>query len=415
MNLFAFRFASRSRHAFHRAFVAALALTLFAGAYASPASAAGPVRRSAPTISGTPPTSVAAGATYSFTPTASAGRYRFLRFTIANRPAWATFNAFSGRLSGKPTTAATTSNIVISVSDGFSSASLPAFSITVTGGTAANRPPTISGSPATTVVAGSAYSFKPAASDPDGNTLTFSVQNKPSWASFSTSTGALTGTASSSQLGTYSAIVIGVSDGKAAASLASFNITVTAQAPASSPPTITGTPPTSVTAGSAYSFTPTAKGSSGSTLAFSIQNKPGWASFNASTGALSGTPLAANVGANSGIVISVSDGKSSASLSAFTITVTAASGGTATGSATVTWVAPTQNSDGSALTNLAGFHVYYGTSSTNLKNMATASGGGTASYSLGGLTSGTWYFGVKSFTNAGVESDLSSVGSKTIQ
>jgi hypothetical protein len=57
-----------------------------------------------------------------------------------------------------------------------------------------NSAPVITGTPATAVTAGSAYSFIPAASDGDGDTLTFSIVNKPSWASFSTSTGELSGT-----------------------------------------------------------------------------------------------------------------------------------------------------------------------------------------------------------------------------
>ena len=88
----------------------------------------------------------------------------------------------------------------------------------------ANSPPVISGLPITSAVAGGSYSFAPTASDPDGNTLTYSISNKPSWASFNTSTGALTGTAVA---GTYSNIVISVIDGNGgSASLSAFTITV---------------------------------------------------------------------------------------------------------------------------------------------------------------------------------------------
>ena len=50
------------------------------------------------------------------------------------------------------------------------------------------------------------------------------------------------------------------------------------------------------------------------TLGFTIQNRPSWASFDTATGRLSGTPTSANVGAFNNIVISVSDGRASASL-----------------------------------------------------------------------------------------------------
>ena len=92
--------------------------------------------------------------------------------------------------------------------------------------TTSNGAPVISGSPADTVVAGSTYRFRPSASDPDGDTLSFRVSNKPAWASFSTSTGRLSGTPGSGQVGTYTGIIITVSDGQDTASLPAFTITV---------------------------------------------------------------------------------------------------------------------------------------------------------------------------------------------
>jgi hypothetical protein len=85
---------------------------------------------------------------------------------------------------------------------------------------------TISGTPATTAIAGTAYSFTPSASGPNGNTLTFSVTNKPLWASFSISSGELSGTPTSA--GTYSGIVISGSDGASSAALPAFGITAAA-------------------------------------------------------------------------------------------------------------------------------------------------------------------------------------------
>ena len=162
------------------------------------------------------------------------------------------------------------------------------------GGT--NQPPTISGTAATNVTSGQAYAFQPTASDPDGQTLTFSIAGKPSWATFNSATGLLSGTPAAANAGRYANIVISVSDGTASASLGAFSITVSAppnNPPSNTPPTISGTPATSVIAGQAYSFAPTASDPDGQTLAFGIANKPSWASFNVSTGRLSGTPAAA--------------------------------------------------------------------------------------------------------------------------
>ncbi len=86
-------------------------------------------------------------------------------------------------------------------------------------------------------------------------------------------------------------------------------------------PTISGTPVTSVTAGQKYSFTPTAQGPAGTTLTFAISNKPTWAVFSASSGALSGTPADTNSGTYSNVSISVSDGSATSALPPFSINV----------------------------------------------------------------------------------------------
>ena len=74
-----------------------------------------------------------AGQPYSFQPVASDPDGQALTFGISNKPAWATFDPATGRLSGTPTAAnvGTAGNIVIAVSDGQASATLPAFNITV--------------------------------------------------------------------------------------------------------------------------------------------------------------------------------------------------------------------------------------------------------------------------------------------
>ena len=93
--------------------------------------------------------------------------------------------------------------------------------------TTGNTAPKISGSPTQTVVENTQYYFKPKSSDADGHTLTFSIANKPGWATFSKSTGKLSGTPSASHVGTYAGIKISVSDGRVTSSLPKFGITVT--------------------------------------------------------------------------------------------------------------------------------------------------------------------------------------------
>jgi len=299
---------------------------------------------------------------------------------------------------------------VITVSDGAGgSASLDPFSITVS---AVNRAPTLSGTPPSTATPGQSYSFTPTASDPDGDALTFSIQNRPSWADFE-SNGRLHGTPSASDAGTYSGIVITVSDGNGGSdSIGPFSITVGSGA-TNAPPTISGTPPSQVMQGQQYSFTPTANDPNGDSLTFSIENEPSWADFNTSTGRLFGTPGAGDIGTYSNIVITVSDGKGGTdTLGPFSISVQAV----ATGSATLTWTPPTQKTDGSPLgTDLAGFKIYWGTSQGNYPNSVTIDNPGVTTYTITDLVPGTYYFVATAFDRSGVESTPSNPASKTIQ
>ncbi|MEO5330622.1 MAG: putative Ig domain-containing protein [Magnetococcus sp. YQC-5] len=86
------------------------------------------------------------------------------------------------------------------------------------------------------------------------------------------------------------------------------------------PPTITGTPPTTATPGIAYSFTPVASDADGDPLSFSITNMPPWASFNTTTGAITGTPPAKDAVYGT-IILSVTDGANTVALPAFDISV----------------------------------------------------------------------------------------------
>jgi hypothetical protein len=176
---------------------------------------------------------------------------------------------------------------------------------------------------------------------------------------------------------------------------------------------ISGTPATTVVAGQAYTFQPTATDSAGNTLSYSITNLPAWASFNASTGELTGTPTAAQAGTYADITIVASDSSTSKGLAAFTITVSAAPAPTpTTGTATLSWAAPTQNTDGSSLTDLAGYRVYYGTSADALTQVIDVSD--VTTYVINGLSSGTYYFAVAAYSTAGTESALSETATKTI-
>ena len=85
-----------------------------------------------------------------------------------------------------------------------------------------------------------------------------------------------------------------------------------------------------------------------------------------------------------------------------------------TGTATLDWTPPTENSDGSVLTDLAGYTVYYGTSPNNLTQSVKIGNPGLTAYTMTNLPAGTWYFAVTSYSTTGAESARSGVISATI-
>ena len=176
------------------------------------------------------------------------------------------------------------------------------------------------------------------------------------------------------------------------------------------PPTIAGSPSSSVLEGEPYDFTPIAADPDGDSLEFTILRKPSWATFDRATGRLSGTPDGEDVGNFTNIAISVSDGQAAALLGNFNITVDQI----ALGTATISWNPPTENSDGSALTDLAGYRIYYGRDSKNLTRSIALSNPGLTRYVVENLPQARWYFSMTSVNSGGRESARSATTSKTI-
>ncbi len=168
-----------------------------------------------------------------------------------------------------------------------------------------------------------------------------------------------------------------------------------------STPVISGIPATTATTDSTYTFTPSATDANGDPLGFSIINKPVWSIFNTANGSLTGTPTTTGTYPNIGI--SVSDGISSAALPAFTISVIPGAG-----SVELTWTKPDQNIDGSALSDLIGYSIYFGTDASNLDSSIGILGANTTTATISGLGSGTtYYFAIASIIASGEESDPS--------
>ena len=177
-------------------------------------------------------------------------------------------------------------------------------------------------------------------------------------------------------------------------------------------PSISGTPATTAFVGKTYLFQPTASDPDGNKLTYKIARKPAWATFSNATGSLTGTPASSRIGTYSKIVISVSDGIVTRSLPAFTIKVVQA---TSTASpATLSWVRPTQNVDGTQLANLAGYRIHYGQVSGQYDYSVSIGSPSITSATIEKLAPARWYFAVTAVTSSGTQSDYSAELSKAV-
>jgi hypothetical protein len=266
----------------------------------------------------------------------------------------------------------------------------------------------ITGTPPSATV-GKSYYWAPTVSGGNRPTMEFSYVNAPSWSGKYRGSGAIIGTPT--QSGVYSNIQIQAWDGENFGVSAPFSINVTggsAAPPSSTQLKISGTPEESIEVGQSYYFAPTVVAPAGVNLTYSVANKPSWATLKSSNGALTGTPTSTGVANN--IILSVSDGAQTASLPAFSITADAAAA-SASGSATLSWTVPTNNTNGSPLTNLTGYLVRYGTNSSNLNSQMSVT---TNEVQIENLSAGVWYFEVAAVNSLNVESQFSQAVSKQI-
>ncbi len=119
-----------------------------------------------------------------------------------------------------------------------------------------------------------------------------------------------------------------------------------------------------------------------------------------------------SIGKTSAFTISC-NGPAGAVTKSVTVNVTA-SNSASTLTATVTWVPPTTNTDGSPVTPLAHYTVYYGASPEQLSHSVTVTGATSDICEISGLTSGTWYFAVVATAVDGEQSVQSALGSVTL-
>ena len=177
--------------------------------------------------------------------------------------------------------------------------------------------PAFQSTPTVNATVGQTYSYQSVATDSESNTLSYSLVAGPSGMTIS-STGLVTWTPPAGQQGTYS-ITLAASDGNGSEALQHYILSVTA-APPSSPPRFTSTPVVTANVLTAYQYTATAFDAGGDPLTYSLVNGPGGLSINPSSGAVTWTPTASELGPQQ-VTLAVNDGHGGSAQQSFLIQV----------------------------------------------------------------------------------------------
>ena len=89
--------------------------------------------------------------------------------------------------------------------------------------------------------------------------------------------------------------------------------------------------------------------------------------------------------------------------------------GIGSGSVTLTWQPPTENADGSPLTDLSGYNIYVGASSNSYEyREIRLDNPGLTAYVVENLEPGTYYFAATAFNSSRIESALSGEVVRTV-
>ena len=180
--------------------------------------------------------------------------------------------------------------------------------------------------------------------------------------------------------------------------------------PPKSAPTIIVESPGDALVGEAFDFQPNAEDAEGDELSFTATNLPPWAQFDPSSGRITGTPGVADVGLHEAITISVADATHQTVSESFAITVV----GGGSGVATLAWGAPVSKVDGSALDDLAGYHIVYGRDPEDLDHSIFIGDPAQTSFEFSTLGGGVWYFAVMAINAGGEEGPPTPTATKSI-
>jgi hypothetical protein len=273
-------------------------------------------RNEAPVITSSAVTSAVENSPYSYDVDAIDAEGGVLTYTLDTGPAGMSINTATGLIAWTPTSAQVgVHSVAVRATDPLGASGTQTFEITVAN---ANRPPQFTTAPVTTATEGLAYSYDADAIDLDaGDVLTFSLAAAPAGMSIDPSTGLVSWTPTSAQVGNNLVSIV-VTDAGSLSASQTFTIRVFSS---NLPPSFTSTPIVTATVGVLYTYDVDATDPNpGDVLTYSLITPPAGMTIDPATGLISWTPTAGQLGDNT-IQVQVADQDGASAMQAFIVTV----------------------------------------------------------------------------------------------
>ncbi len=270
-----------------------------------------------PTITSTPPETALFGSTYLYQVTATDPDADALTYSLPTEPAGMSIDPDTGLVSWKPTAGELGANPVeVRVDDGRGGYATQTYSINVVSQLVI-QPPSITSNPPQAATVGNLYAYDLKGSDPNNDPLTWSLDTAPQGMSIDPGLGTLRWTPTADELGSQN-VVVRLTDSQGAYATQSYAIVVSA---VNLPPSISSVPPTTADTADTYTYAVAATDPQGLPLTFSLTTAPIGMNIDPTTGLITWSPTATQLGSQS-VAIQVDDGQGGIATQTYAVVVT---------------------------------------------------------------------------------------------